>query len=152
MPTHRVQFGRRRGAVSYRSHALLTIRRGDVTTKALTKKEPVASIRKSHLVNDVKTGIPQLIVSCMLLWALNPDDPYGYYILLHWVCCGVFAYLAYQAFADKQQAWVWILGLIAAVYNPIVPAHFTREIWSAINVITIGIAVASISTVSSYRR
>jgi len=88
--------------------------------------------------------IPQLIASLMLLWALNPDNPYGYYILLRWVCCGVFAYLALKAFGQEQQGWVWVLGITAAVYNPIIRVHLTREIWSVVNVITIGIAVASV--------
>lgn len=84
----------------------------------------------------------------MLLWALNPSNPYGYYILLRWVCCAVFAYLAMQASGYKQQDWVWVLGVTAAVYNPIVPVHLTREIWSVLNLITIGIAVVSVFGVS----
>ena len=89
--------------------------------------------------------IPQVIASIMLLWALNPDNPYGYYILLRWVCCGIFAFLAIRAIENKEkQGWVWILGIMAVVYNPIIRIHLTREIWSIINVITIGITVASI--------
>jgi hypothetical protein len=87
---------------------------------------------------------PQLVASFMLLWALNPENPYGYYILLRWVCCGVFAYLAFQAFKQEQQGWVWVLGITAAIYNPIIRVHLTREIWAVLNVITIGMAVASI--------
>lgn len=93
--------------------------------------------------------IPQAAVSCMLLWALNPGNPYGYYILLRWVCCGVFGYLALQAHSYKQQDWVWVLGVTAAVYNPIVPVHLTREIWSVVNIVTIGIAVVSIFALAS---
>ncbi len=91
-----------------------------------------------------KIWIPQAIASLMLLWALNPANPYGYYILLRWVCCGAFAYLAFQAFAQEKQGWVWILGVTAAVYNPVLRVHLTREIWSVLNVITIGIAIASV--------
>lgn len=87
---------------------------------------------------------PQIVTSLILLWALNPANPYGYYILLRWVCCGTFAYLAFQAFNKHQNGWVWILGITAVVYNPIFKIHLTRELWSFINVITIGIAIASI--------
>lgn len=80
----------------------------------------------------------------MLLWALNPSNPYGYYVLLRWVSCAVFAYLACQASASKEREWVWVLGVAAAIYNPIVPVHLTREIWSVVNVVTIAMAVASI--------
>lgn len=90
-----------------------------------------------------KIWIPQFISILMLIWALNPDNPYGYYILLRWVVCGVFAFLAVRAFILEHQGFVWILGITAAIYNPLIPVHLTREIWSILNVITIGIAVAS---------
>jgi len=80
----------------------------------------------------------------MLLWALNPENPYGYYTLLRWVCCGIFAYLAFRGFEQEHQGWVWVLGITAAVYKPIFRVHLTREIWSVVNVVTIGIALASV--------
>jgi FtsH-binding integral membrane protein len=88
--------------------------------------------------------IPQVVASALLLWALKPDNPYGYYILLRWVCCAAFAYLAIQALAHEKQGWVWVLGVTAVVYNPIIRVHLTRGIWSVINVATIVVAVASI--------
>lgn len=92
---------------------------------------------------------PQLVAGLMLLWALNPENPYGYYILLRWVCCGVFAYLAFKGYEQGQQGWVWVLGITAAVYNPIFRVHLTREIWSVVNVVTIGVSVASIFVLRS---
>ena len=89
--------------------------------------------------------LPQAIASGMLLWALHPGNPYGYYTLLHWVCCGILIYLAYQAVKLKRQIWVWILGITALVYNPIFRLHL-GELWFAINIITIGIVVVSIFT------
>jgi len=80
----------------------------------------------------------------MLLLALNPGNSYGYYILLRWVCCGVFAYLAVRAVEQEKEEMVWILGITAAVYNPIFRVSLNRGIWNFVNVITIGIAVASI--------
>ena len=89
--------------------------------------------------------LPQAIASGMLLWALCPGNPYGYYTLLHWVCCGILIYLAYQAVNLKRQIWVWILGITALVYNPIFRLHL-GELWFTINIITIGIVVVSIFT------
>jgi FtsH-binding integral membrane protein len=88
--------------------------------------------------------IPQIICIIMLLWALNPDNPYAYYILLRWVCCGVFAYIAFQSFEQKKQGWGWALGITALIYNPFFRVHLNRELWSVINVVTIGMAVVSI--------
>ena len=96
--------------------------------------------------------IPQVIVIPMLFWAFNPYNPYSYYILLRWVCCAVFSYLAFQAFAQQKQGWVWIAGITAAVFNPLIPVHLTREIWSFIDVGTIVIAVASIFVIKKKER
>jgi hypothetical protein len=88
--------------------------------------------------------LPQLLVSLMLLWALNPENQYGYYILLRWVCCGSFSYLAFRAGERGHQSWAWVLGITAAVYNPIFRVHLTREIWSVVNLVSVCIAVASV--------
>lgn len=85
-----------------------------------------------------------MIVILMLLLALNPGNPYGYYILLRWVCCAAFVYLAIHAWNLEKYGWIWVLGVTAAIYNPILRVHGTREMWSMINVVTIGLAVASI--------
>jgi len=88
--------------------------------------------------------IPQAIATVMLLWALNPQNPYGYYILLRWVCCAVFTYLAIKAREQNKEGWIWVLGIIAVIYNPVIRVHLTREIWSVINVATVVIAVTSV--------
>ena len=93
--------------------------------------------------------IPQVIAIVTLLWAFNPDNPYGYYIFLRWVCCGVFAYLAFRAAEQKSRNWLWVLGIAALVYNPILRVHLTREIWTGINILTIGIAITSIYKLGS---
>ena len=80
----------------------------------------------------------------MLLLALNPYNPHGYYILLRWVVCGLFAYLTFQAIDQKRTEWAWTLGITAAVYNPFISMHFGREIWSVLNLLTVGTAVGSI--------
>ena len=91
-----------------------------------------------------KTWIPQALIIGMLIWALNRDNPYGYYVLLRWVCCGLFAYLAVQAFERGKQDWVWILGITALIYNPIFSIHLTRGIWEIVNVVTAILAAISI--------
>jgi hypothetical protein len=88
--------------------------------------------------------IPQAVAIVMLLWAFNPDNPYGYYILLRWVCCGIFIFLATRAVAFGIQGWAWIFGITAGVYNPILRIHLNREIWSVVNVATIIVVLASV--------
>ncbi|MEJ2061522.1 MAG: hypothetical protein P8Y64_13735 [Gammaproteobacteria bacterium] len=91
-----------------------------------------------------RTWQPQAIAIAMLLWAFYPGNPYGYYILLRWVCCGIFAYLAFQAYTEEDNRWMWVFGVIAAFYNPIIRVHLTRDLWEIINIVTIGISATSI--------
>ncbi len=88
-------------------------------------------------------------MSVMLLWAFYPDNPYGYYTLLRVVCCASFAYLTLKAFSQKKEAWGWVLAVMAVIYNPLLPIHLTREIWSVINIVTIGIAIGSVFILES---
>ena len=46
--------------------------------------------------------------------------------------------------AQEKQGWVWLLGVTAGIYNPILRVHLTREIWSVVNVATILLAGTSI--------
>jgi hypothetical protein len=51
-----------------------------------------------------------------------------------------------RAATRDQQGWVWILGITAAIYNPIFRVHLTRTTWPIVNVVTIAIALVSIFT------
>ena len=88
----------------------------------------------------------------MLAWALNPANPYGYYILLRIVCCAVCAYLALTAAGTGKTQWTWILGIFAVIYNPIVRIHLTREIWSVVNVVTIIVLAVSVAQLEGKKK
>lgn len=88
--------------------------------------------------------IPQLIAIAMLGWAIVPSNPYGYYMVLRWVCCAIFAFLAIRALDQKRTPWVCTMTVAAGVYNPIIRVHATREFWTVVNIVTIAILIASI--------
>jgi hypothetical protein len=89
--------------------------------------------------------VAQLVGIVMLAWALVPFNPYAYYVLLRWIVCGILVFLAVRAHELEMTNWVWILGITAGIYNPIVRTHLDREIWSLVNLTTIGLLVATIS-------
>ena len=97
----------------------------------------------------MRIALPVIVVTMMLLWALYPENPYGYYILLRLVCCSAMAYLAMQALSCKKQGWVWILAVTALVYNPVFRIHLNRSLWSVINIVTIAIAWAGAYSLNS---
>ena len=91
-----------------------------------------------------RTWVPQSIASVLLVWALYPENPYAYYILLRWICCPIFVFLAVQASENGQNGWVWAFGVTAVLYNPIFPVHLNREIWSVLNIATIVLLAISV--------
>jgi len=71
----------------------------------------------------------------LLLVALFPW-PYWYYNLLRLAVFAVSAWIAYEQWRidDAISGWVVAFGLIALLYNPFLPVHLTREIWSVLNI------------------
>lgn len=88
--------------------------------------------------------IPAYVAIAMLLWALVPTNPYGYYMLLRVAVCGVGVYLAYEAVVAERGGLAWLLGGMAALYNPFVPVHLNREVWTILNIATIGLLLAAV--------
>jgi hypothetical protein len=70
------------------------------------------------------------------------DWPYGYYVLLRVLVCGVCIYLTSRERENGRTIWMWVLGSFAVLYNPIVPIHLSRELWSIINLATIWLLAA----------
>lgn len=61
--------------------------------------------------------------------------------------CGTAAYGAFKSVELEKSGWVWILGIIALLFNPIIPVHLSREIWAPIDVMAALIFVMSIFTI-----
>ena len=88
--------------------------------------------------------IARIAAIILLLWALA-RHPYGYYTLLRFVVCGVGAYGVY--FSSEiiiSKGWAWIFGIIAILFNPIIPIHLDRDTWAVIDVAVAVILGASI--------
>ena len=88
--------------------------------------------------------VPQAIIIPMLFFGFGADR--SYFILLRWVCCPAFLYLALQAFSQQKQNWVWVLGVAALFFNPLIPVRLERlyETWAIIDLAAMTIAARSI--------
>jgi len=75
------------------------------------------------------------IIPIIMLFVALLDLPYGYYTLLRIIVCGCSGYLAFTAYNVSQKAtlWVFILGGIALLFNPIIPIHLSKELWTIID-------------------
>lgn len=88
--------------------------------------------------------IPQVVAIAVLLWALYPGNPYGYYVFVRWMVGIVLAYVAYNAFIRSRDLFAWLCVVGAVAYNPVIPVELTRDIWNVINVATIMLLSASV--------
>jgi hypothetical protein len=86
----------------------------------------------------------KVIAILLLLWALYPNNPYGFYIFLRIVICGICSVITYNFYRNGNINWAWVFGLTAVVYNPIIRIYLTRKIWTFINIITIIVLVITI--------
>jgi hypothetical protein len=97
-----------------------------------------------------RTGSPgyliaRVIAAALLVWAIYPHHR-GYYTLLRWVTASVLAYGASLAVLQKKSGWAWTFGVLAVVFNPVVPVYIRSKMaWTWIDIGTA--VVILISTV-----
>jgi len=71
-----------------------------------------------------------LIAGLMLCLAVVPIWPYGYYMFLRLVVCGVAAYAAIKVKKNPSLSSHFIpLVMMAVLFNPLIPVHLNRLIW-----------------------
>src|SRR5438046_10621849 len=87
--------------------------------------------------------IAWLLAVVMLGFAVTGKHPYSFYILLRWICCGVFAYSAFTASEKNRVPWAGIFGVLAVLFNPILPVHLRRDTWQTIDWAAIGVIVVA---------
>jgi hypothetical protein len=93
--------------------------------------------------NKAVTALLHFIPAGVLALAIG-RWPYGYYMLLRVV---VFATALLIAGLICQQAraftlWLGLFVVVAIIFNPIVPLHLTRGVWSILNLAGAGLFAA----------
>lgn len=72
------------------------------------------------------------IAALALLWGLLPN-PYGYYMLLRIFVCATSAYTAYGFSQRNRSGLAWVFGVVAVLYNPVLPIFLNRALWFPID-------------------
>jgi FtsH-binding integral membrane protein len=60
-----------------------------------------------------------------------------FYTALRWVSCAAFAYSAVVASQMQLTFWAWVFGLLAILFNPIIPVYLQRQFWQIIDYVAI---------------
>lgn len=90
------------------------------------------------------------IVAIVALFLAIPSGlwPYGYFVLLRWVVAGVALCNLWAAYNLQKMGWVWIMGGIALLFNPILPFYLTKGIWIFIDLVVALVFFVAISKIS----
>jgi len=82
-----------------------------------------------------KILIPIVISSILLVIALFSISEYGYYLFLRWVVFLSAIYVVYLFMGYKRTNWIWVIVIIAILFNPIIPIYLNKEIWQIMDII-----------------
>lgn len=83
-----------------------------------------------------------IVAGIMLLLAIPSIWPYAYFQLLRVVVCVVGAILVYASYKSERTAWVWIMGIIAVVFNPAAPLYLSKGLWSLLDLVAAALMFA----------
>jgi hypothetical protein len=94
--------------------------------------QPVASYR--HIQRWL------IVAAIMLILAIPPIWPYGYYMLLRVVVCGV-SVGAIIILRQSQGSLLVAFIVTALLFNPVFPAHLSKELWAPIDLGVAGLFI-----------
>ncbi len=71
-------------------------------------------------------------IAALALAIAEERHPSGFFVAVRAVVCFASAYAGVKAYRAKKEVLTWLLGANAALYNPFVLVHLTREIWNIV--------------------
>jgi len=80
-------------------------------------------------------NIASTISVVLLLLAIPAIWPYGYYVFLRWLVTASALFLIWVAYNLKKTFWLFLMGIVAILFNPIIPVHLDKETWVIIDFI-----------------
>ncbi len=91
-------------------------------------------------------------ISVFMLLLAIPRLPYGYYILLRWVVSLTALFSTWVAYECKYKSWVFMMGGITILFNPIIPVYLPKATWIVIDFVTAIILLVSIFHIKPKRK
>lgn len=88
------------------------------------------------MTRNSKKNLALIISSILLFTALINGLPYGFFTFLRFVIFVIASYIAWMAYDEQKEGWVWIFLIIAILFNPFIPIYLKRDIWKIIDLMT----------------
>ena len=136
-------------------------RRGDRDAPVLASRREMSSHREACGTSPRESRLVSLrhhksfwLAPTVLLAAALLPWPYGYYQLLRLAVCVVSGWIAYEQWKhdDGVSGWVVAFAGMALLYNPAMPVHLSREIWSVLNLASAALFLGHLGALSSLVR
>jgi len=96
------------------------------------------------MAQENRAVAPAIVAVIFLALGLIDRWPYGFYTVLRVVVCVSAVYLAVLARELRRFNWVWLMAILALLFNPLVPVRLPRAPWQIIDLIAAGIFLASL--------
>ena len=77
----------------------------------------------------------RLVAIIFVLGALYPHFPYAYYQFMDWVVAGAAVAGAFHAKRVGQELAMWVMVLIAVIFNPIAPLYLRADLWQIADIL-----------------
>lgn len=100
----------------------------------------------------MKTKTVAIIAAILLVIAIPPIWPYGYYRLLRFAITAIAIFIAFKAHKLAQTGWMWTMIFVAILFNPIFPIYLDKGPWVVIDIIVATIFLATIKLKDSVER
>ena len=89
-------------------------------------------------------NIATIIAIILSFIAIFPIETYGYYKFLRWAITITAGFLAWISYNLKKSFWLFLMVIIAILFNPFAPIPLTKDIWIPINFIVAILFIISI--------
>lgn len=93
--------------------------------------------------------IPTILSIIVIILGILGDFPNVFYILLRFWTCGTAVYLGFQAIQLEKYFWVYAMGGITILFNPLVPIQMSKDDWAIIDILIILTFCIALFTVRS---
>ena len=88
-------------------------------------------------MNDSTPKLASAIATIAVVVGLA-ELPYGYYMLLRLLLCGISLFLVFGAKLNLEDWHRWTLGGLAVLYNPVLPIYLGEKgLWIIANIATV---------------
>ncbi|MEA3494253.1 MAG: DUF6804 family protein [Candidatus Margulisiibacteriota bacterium] len=84
---------------------------------------------------NIKTIIITIVAILALILPVFTKLPYNYFVILRWFICILALYYVYLFYTIRKFGLLWLMAIIAILFNPIAKFYFRKETWLIIDLV-----------------